>query len=341
MGIKPSWKLRLLFVAALVMVALLVGACGDTKEKPTISFYDGSWESLWISNAIGQYIIEEGYGYPTEAIVLDTPVMQISIANGDLLVSLEHWKANIVQWHEDEIAAGNIIEYAAILEGGPQFFIIPQWVHEEYGIDTLEDMKENWELFRDPEDSSKGYFINCKIGWQCAEINRVKMETYGMTDNFNIMSAGSSGAMVAAYVGAMTKHEPIFGYYWAPTSLMGMYDWYIFPEPEYDADVWADVLEAKDDPTIKLDAATEYESLPLTIVTHKSLSEIAPDLVDIFEKMVIGLPAMNKLAAWSQNNEISDYTETAIYYLENYESTWKTWITTDAFDKVKAALAEE
>jgi len=338
--IKKRWKYCLLLFTVLAITASLAVGCGEAEEeKPLIKFYDGNWESLWISNAIVQYIITEGYGYPVETVVLDTAVMQVSIAEGDIHVNMEQWPQNIIEWYNEQIGLGNIVECAEILEGGPQFYMIPQWVHEEYGINTIDDLKDHWELFKDPEDPTKGRFINCRLGWQCGVVNRIKFEAYGLLDYYNVMEPGSAGAMDAAYVGAMMKDEPIFGYYWAPTALMGMFDWYILEEPEYSDEVWDELQDALEDETLRpLDRACAYPSIPLPITVHKSMLDMAPDVVDMLKKMVIGLDAMNKLAAWSQDNEISDYSKTAVYYLENWESTWKTWVTTDAYNKVKDSL---
>jgi len=348
--IKPHWRRWLLLFTALATLASLVAGCageeGAVEETPkvkeTIKFYDGSWESLWISNAVAQYIIKEGYGYPVETVVLDTAVMQVSLSQGDIHVNMEQWPQNIIEWYNEQIALGNIIELAECLEGGPQFFMIPQWVHDQYGIDSILDMPEHWELFKDPEDPSKGRFINCRLGWQCGLVNRLKLETYGLLDTYNIMEPGSAGAMDAAYIGAAKKNEPIFGYYWAPTALMGMYDWYILEEPEYTEEVWDKLQTALADEDLPApDEACAYPSIPLPITVHKSMMDIAPEVVEMLEDMVIGLDAMNKLAAWSQDNEVSDYFETAIYYLRNYDSTWKTWVPTDIYNKVKTALAGE
>jgi len=338
---KSFWKRTLFIILSCVMVAVLITGCaGETKEeKPLIKFYDGSWESLWISNAIAQFILEEGYGYETETVTLDTAVMMVSIVEGDVHVNLETWWQNMLEWWFDNLEAGTIIELADCLEGGPQFYIIPQWVHEEYGINTIDDMKEHWELFKDPEDQSKGQFINCRIGWTCGEINKVKMETYGIDEYYNIIEPGSAGAMDAALVGAMLKEEPIFGYYWAPTAIMGMYDWHILEEPEYDEDLWADIDAAMADDTLRPVAEVcAYPSVPLPISMNAEFAEKVPDVVAVFNKMVIGLDKMNKMAAWSQDNDINDYTETAIWFFNEYESLWRTWITTDAYNKVKDAL---
>jgi glycine betaine/proline transport system substrate-binding protein len=228
-------------------------------------------------------------------------------------------------------------------EGGPQFFMIPLWVHEQYNLNTIDDMlnAETAKLFQDPEDSDKGYFINCAIGWQCAEINRAKAKTYGLDDYYNIITPGTAAAMDAAYHGAQKKENPIFGYYWAPTSLMGMYDWYILEEPENTPECWAEVIKGRDDATYTPAEACAYETLPVSKGMNSGLAAKAPEVSAMLNKMNTGLQPINVTAAWSVENEIQDYEKVAIYYLNNYEDRWATWMPADKVAKVKAALANE
>ncbi len=341
-NINFKWKQWLLLFTVLVMVVTLLGGCAvkeTGEEKPTIKLSDTQFESGWINNAIAKFIIEKGYGYPVEPIVVSTPVMQVSLANGDIHVVMELWQQNMIDWYNKEIAAGNIENGGMTYEGGPQFWIIPTWVHEEYNINTVEDMKEHWELLKDPEVPTKGTFTNSIIGWQCTEINVVKLEAYGLTDYYNIVSTGSAGALEVALAGAQKKHQPVFGYYWAPTAIMGMYDWYILEEPEYDKEVWDKIIAAKDDPSLRpLSEACAYPILPIEKGFHKSLKEIAPDVREMLMKMVVGLEPINKTAAWSKENEVQDWELAAIYYLKTYEERWKTWVTDDAYKKIKDAV---
>ena len=343
-SIKFPYKRWLLLFVALLMTATLVAGCGPAaeEEKPTIIFADSQWESLWICNAIAKFIIEEGYGYPVEIITMTTAVWQVSLPKGDVHVHLEMWKQNIMDWFNEETAAGRIVELGMTYEGGPQFWIIPQWVHEQYNINTILDMKDHWELFKDPADATKGVFVNSLIGWACTVINVVKMEAYGLTDYYNIIDTGSSGALDAALVGPMKKHEPVFGYYWAPTAIMGMYDWYILEEPEYDEEIWAKVTAAVDDESLRpLSEACAYETVPITKGVWSGLLEMAPDVSTMLLKMVVGLEPLNDTCAWGIETEIAgDYEKSAIYYLNTYEERWKTWVTDDAYNKIKAALAE-
>ena len=329
----------LLSVAALALVAM---ACTSEEEgKPTIKLADTQFESLWINNAIVKFVVENAYGNPVETIEMSTPIMQFSLANGDVHLMMELWQQNMIDWYDEEIAAGNIINEGMTYEGGPQFFTIPQYVHDQYGIETVEDMKANWELFKDPEDPNKGIFINCIIGWQCGEINRAKFQSYGLDQYYNIISPGAAAAMDAALAGAQEKNEPVFGYYWAPTSLMGTYDWFILEEPEYTASCWKEVLKGRDDASYTPVEACAYETLPVEKGIHSSLPDLAPDVVEMLKKMNVGLQPINVTAAWAVDTDIQgDWEKAAVYYLENYEDRWITWMPNDKVQKVKDALAD-
>ena len=336
--IKFRWKrgLLLVFATLLVAVALVAGCGGPAEEtKPTIKFSDTWYESVWLMNAVAKIILEEGYGYPTETIQVTVAISQLSLSKGDLDVWLDQWWWYWLDWYEEEIAAGNIESLGISMEPTPSFWIIPQWVHEEYNINTVEDLKDNWKLFKDPEDPTKGLFISCPAGWQCYEVNRIKLEAYGLTEYFNYIEP-SAGAMEAALAGAQKKHQPVVGYYWAPTALMGMFDWYVLEEPEYDPDVWAKIVAALDDESLRpLDEACAYEAKSPVNIVWSGLRDIAPELIPLFEKMNIGLEQTNRAAAYAKENEIEDWDEVAIWYMKTYEDRWKTWLPTDIFNKVK------
>jgi len=331
----------LLFMALVMVLTLVTGCAAKEEEKPAIILADNMNEEFWVNNAIAKLIIEEGYGYPVETVEVTTPVMQASLANGDLDVILDLWKPNYIEWYTKEAAAGNIESLGVLYKGGAQFFTIPKWVADEYNIKTVFDMKDHWELFKDPEDPTKGIFINCIIGYQACEINTVKLEAYGLTDYYNISVSGSTGAEDAALTGAQKKHEPVFGYYYTPSSIMGMYDWYILEEPEYNEAVWSKITAAKNDKSLRpLSEACAYETIDIEKAINPGLRKKAPDIVEMLSKMAIGLEPLNKTAAWAVENEIQDWEEAGVYYLKTYEDLWKTWVTDDAYKKIKDALKD-
>jgi len=332
-----------LLLAALVATALLTGACAlvGGGQKPVIKLHDAEFKSIWINNAIAEFIIERGYGYPVETVVETTQGMQEAIQKGEIDLRMEGWQQNFIDWYNDQIEEGNIVNLGITYETGPQFFIIPRWVAEQYDIKTVFDMKDHWELFKDPQDPSKGVFYNCLIGWQCAEINQVKLEAYGLTRYYNIVSPGSPAALEAALTRPQMNRQPVFGYYWAPTALMGAYDWYILEEPPYSGQCWEKVTAAREDKSLRpIDQACAYEAPPIDKIAYAGLVKKAPDVVEMLRKMVVGLEPLNETLAWARDNDVQDWEEAAIYYLQNYEDRWKTWVTTEAYERINEALEE-
>ena len=68
----------ILLPAALAGSVLFVWACGIFEEgrKPVIKTYDGQWESIRVNNAIVEFIIEQGYGYPAKTLEMTSHEMQ-------------------------------------------------------------------------------------------------------------------------------------------------------------------------------------------------------------------------------------------------------------------------
>ncbi len=323
-----------------VLVAVMAAGCGGAAEaeKTTIRFYDGGWDSQWTEIAIARFIIEKGYGYPTRSVEMTNEIFYAAVEKGEVDVQLEAWPQNTPDQYSRMIEEGYMEEVGDILEGGPQFFMVPRWVSEQYNIKTVFDLKDNWELFKDPEDPSKGLFLNSVIGWDCTAINELKLEGYGLSGRFNSISS-ATGPLVAAFSAAQKKKQPVVGYYWAPSALVGQYDWYILEEPDFDQAVWNTINKAKTDNSLRpLTQACAYPNQPLPNCVHTSLRGKAPDVVEMLGHMSIGLERINKVLAWAENNQVTNHEKTAVYFLREYDSLWKGWVTADAYAKVKAAV---
>ena len=103
------------------------------------------------------------------------------------------------------------------------------------------------------------------IAHECAGINAVKLEAYGLTKYYNVVSPGSTAALEAALATPQENRQPVFGYYWAPNPLMGAYQWYILKEPPYTDECWENVIAAVDNQDLRpIDQACAYESVPST-----------------------------------------------------------------------------
>ena len=324
-----------------LLLVLSAAGCGD-GEKPVIRLH--VWEgtdSHWLNNAIIEFVIENGYGYPVETVVETTPVLQRALPKGEVDLNLEGWQQNIPDWYEEQIEKGAIVNLGMTFEGGPQFFIIPRWVAVEYNIETVIDMEDHWQLFQDPQDPSKGVFYSCTIGSQCAQINEVKLEAYGLTRYYNVVSPGSFDALAAALARPQERNQPVFGYYWAPNALLRTYDWHILKEPPHTAACWENVTAASVDKSLRpIEEACAYETLPIEKLAHSGLQKKAPDVVEMLKKAIVGLEPINETLAWAAENDVADWEVAAIYYLQTYEDRWEAWVTPGAYETIKNALEE-
>ena len=137
------------------------------------------------------------------------------------------------------------------------------------------------------------------------------------------------------------NRQPVFGYYWAPTALMGAYDWYVLEEPPYTTECWEQITAARDDESLRpIDQACAYESVPIDKIAHSGLLTKAPDVVEMLRKMMVGLEPLNETLAWAEENGVQDWEKAAIYYLQNYEDRWETWVMPEVYERIEKALEE-
>src|SRR5690554_5480906 len=177
-----------LIVTVLVIAAIVgyfVFFSPEDEERPTIVISDNQNQSLWINNALASFIIEHGYDYPVEIVEVSTGVMWQSLGTGDVHVQLELWRFNALELYNDLIESGDLIDLGPIYERASQGWYVPRYLVEgdpERGIEAMapglrsvHDLADYVHLFPDPENPEMGAMVNCIIGWDCMEINNVKL----------------------------------------------------------------------------------------------------------------------------------------------------------------------
>ena len=126
------------------------------SSKPTIIFSDLNWSTALLQNALARIIIENGYGYPTDAVAGGTiPLMQ-ALSAGDTNVTMEIWLPNQQAAWAEATAAGTVTEIGDSLASvaWQSAFLIPQYTADANpGLRSVEDLKDEkyWKLFVRPE----------------------------------------------------------------------------------------------------------------------------------------------------------------------------------------------
>jgi len=328
---KRSWRGLVVLAMALTLLVLPVLGCAP-EEKDTVVFGDLSWDSAQVGNRMAAFIIQHGYGYEVDFIPGDTITILQALRSGDVQVNMEIWVENQLDPYNEALDAGDVIDLGNNYGDNYQGWLVPTYMVEGAsatapGLKSVFDLPDYWELFEDPEDNSKGRFINSIPGWMCTAINTQKLVTYELDEYYTDFVVGSDAALSGSMAGAYAKGEPWLGYYWAPTWVLGKFDMTLLEEPAYDVDIF----------TEENGYACAYPSNNVNIAVNAAFADANPDVVEFLSNFTTTTALQNKVLAYMQETEAST-DEAAMFFLTEYEDLWTSWVPSDVADAVKAAL---
>jgi glycine betaine/proline transport system substrate-binding protein len=198
-----------------------------------------------------------------------------------------------------------------------------------------DDVIDHPELFKDPEDSSKGRLYSCPPGWACEIANAAMFEAYDMKDRgWNLFSPGSGGNLDASISRAFIRKKPIFFYYWGPTAILGKYPSYAVGLPPVDeAGYECNTNPDCDKPPVK----TAWPSSPIKIGVASWIATDAPKVADYLKGTTMTRDQVSQMVAWGDDNK-ADAEATAVHFLESNEDIWTKWVSPEIAEKVRASL---
>lgn len=335
---------RFLILAVSLFVIFYAFLHFPQKSLKVIRLHHDQVEIQQFSNAIFKNIAEAGYGYKVELVESTVKEFREHIVRGDIHVMLELWKENNLAWVEDMIERGSIEDLGVIYNGGQQYWIVSGWYARKHNIRTVFDMADHWRDFVDPEDPSKGIFLNCIVGWPCREINNLKLNIYALDRYYNAISHASPQSLKSIYENSQINRLPLFGYYWEPNSIMIYQDWHILEEPSYSKDVWKDLIKWLSDPQAKLpEKACAYNDSGVHKVVYAGLKHKASDLYEMLSKMKIDYKIFNSVLFTSDRskNDNTDFNALAQIFMCNYREVWSRWVPEDVQQKLDTAIIDE
>ena len=305
----------------------------DDKDKVTLVFSDLNWTSAQVQNRIAQFIVENGYGYPTDAILGGTLPNFQGLLGGDIHITMEIWMPNQSDTYPPAIEAGQVVEIGESLgKDWQSSFVIPQYVADANpGLKTVQDLKkdEYKDLFVTAESGGKARNVGCVVGWSCELVNQAQITAYGLDDHLTVISPGSQEALFADLQGAYDQEEPWLGYMWGTADPALVLDLVRLEEPAYTAECWE---------TTK---ACGYQDATILIAVNPFVTENAPDVVEFLGNWGFNIELYKSVARHIAANEGIENREAAIWWLQGNEDVWSTWVPDDVAAKVSAALADE
>ncbi|MFD2175450.1 ABC transporter substrate-binding protein [Rhodobacter lacus] len=319
--------------AALALPAWAAEECGQ------ISIAEMNWASAGVAAQVDKIILEKGYGCEVELVAGDTmPTFTSMNEKGEPDMAPELWVNAVRTPLDTAVAEGRMVIAAQILEdGGVEGWWIPKYVAEAHPeIDTVQKALEHPELFPAPEDPSMGAVFNCPSGWNCQVSTENLFRALGAEDKgFVLVDTGSAAGLDGSIANAYERQAGWFGYYWAPTAILGKYDMVrlSFGVPN-DKEDWDACTAVPDCPDPKVNS---YPVSDVYTVVTKEFSEKASVAMDYIAKRKWSNATVGKILAWMDENQGTN-EDAAYHFLETMPELWQAWLPEDVAKRVEEAL---
>ena len=302
-------------------------------KRGEIKFADVGWDSILFHNSVAGTVAEVVFGYTWTEVSGSTPITHEAIMKGEIDVHMETWTDNLPNYAGD-LADGKLTELGTNFGDNIQGLYVPRYVIEgdsargieplAPGLKTVEDLKNYPEVFKDPEDTSKGRIYGGLPGWEVDGIMYKKYQYYGLDAMYNYMQPGSDAAMSAALVSAYDKGEPIVAYYWEPTWLMGKYDFVLLEDAPYDEALY-------------FDGKCACPSVNVTICVSNGFYESDPEFCEFLSKYHTTSALTSEALAYMEQSK-ANYSDTAKWFLNEHPELVDAWLTAEQAEVLRAAL---
>ena len=309
-------------------------AATGTTTVLTVIFSDLNWQSAQLQNHIARYIVENGYGYPTNAVSSPTLQALQALRDGDSHVMMEIWLPQLPQFGlawEEALESGEVLSPGASLgKHWESAFVIPAYLQAQHpGLDSVEDLKDQRykDLFKTAETGGKARLVSCVIGLKCEEVNADQVEAYGLADHVHMVNPISLQALDASLNDAYEKLEPWLGFQWGTNDSALLLDLVRLEEPEYSDECWS---------TTK---ACAYEDSIILIGVNSSLPDLAPDVVEFLRHWDFSIDVhLRSVVRWLDSNPEASLEDAALHWLGSNVDVWSGWVTGEAAAGVLAIL---
>ena len=319
-------------IEQIVSRALDDRAMMEEVPRKTIVFSDLNWTSAQVQNRVAQYIVEHGYGYPTDVIFGGTLPNFQGLQKGDIHVTLEIWLPNQSIGWEKAVEIGDVVSVGTSLVGDWQStFVIPKYIADANpDLKTPQDLlkPEYQELFATPDSRGKARLVACVPTWSCSLVNTEQIEAYGLADDLHVLTPGDQSAMFAEVFAAFEKEEPWLGYMWGTGDPALKLDLVRLQEEPYTEECWDSGK-----------ACAFADSLVL-IAVHKSLLPRAPEVIGMLQNWEFSIDIYKSIFQYMDANEDVEPSDAAVWFLNN-NKIWERWVTPEAAAAVNAALASD
>lgn len=321
-------KLRTMALSCTLATGLAAGAA-QAQECGEVSITEMDWASATIVTAVAKFLMEEGYGCSvTKVPSASVPALASVAETGEPDILTEIW-TNGAPAYQSLIEAGKIEPLTEVLaDGGVEGWWVPNYLLEEHPVlATLEGIKANPDLVG-------GQLHNCPEGWTCKTIstNMAKaadLAASGIEDFVH----GSGETLATSIASAYSNKAPWFGYYWAPTSILGKYPMTLVDIGPHNPEGHA----CNSDQDCETPTVGAFPKSIVTTVVSREFAVENPDVTDLMRNLTFTNQMMGSILSWQEEKNASP-DEAAVYFLSNNSEVWSGWLNEAARGKLAALI---
>jgi len=321
--------MKMMITGAAAAAALSLGATAAHADCGKVSITEMDWASSAVVTAVATFLMEQGYGCDVQKVPSSTvPALTSLSETGEPDVLTEVW-ANSTPSYEPLLADGKLVELGNVLsDGGVEAWWIPAYLAESNPELTT------WEGIMANPAAVGGKFHDCPSGWACDIINANNLKAAGIEGTgLERFQHGSGETLQTSIAAAYDEKAPWFGYYWAPTAVLGKYPMVKVEVPAYDSEAHA----CNGDVDCAKPGFSAYPSAKVVTAASAAFVEREPDAAELLRNLSFTNAQMGDVLAWRLDNNAS-YDEAAVYFLTTYKDTWGGWLNDEAKGKLAAVL---
>tara|TARA_R110002110_G_scaffold260260_4_gene476027 strand:- start:6963 stop:7868 length:906 start_codon:yes stop_codon:yes gene_type:complete len=296
------------------------------------------WGSATLLANLDRFVLQHGYRCEAVLIAGDTVSTGTSMIRDAFPdIASELWTDSFGVDLTAAIKDGKVVITGASLSGGGQEgFWVPRYLVERNPeLARIEGVIANINLFRRPGESAPR-FMSCPDDWACHVAVGNLFNALGLGATGFTLEVPESGQDLAQSLrSAVSARQPWFGYYWAPTALLGELDMVLVDfgsganKPHF--------LECITRTDCASPQPTMFPPAPIKTLVASEFAERAPDVIAYLSNRSFSNAAMSRLLAWMEANR-ADGAAGAVHFLKEQESVWSSWVDADAAQRIKAAL---
>ena len=313
-------------IGAVSALALTASATSAMAECGEVSITEMDWASSQVVTAVASFLMEQGLGCTVQKVPSSTVPALTSLAEtGEPDILTEVW-ANSTPSYGPLLEEGKLVELADVLsDGGVEAWWIPAYLAESNPELTT------WEGIMANPAAVGGKFHDCPSGWACDIINNNNLKAANIEGSgLERFQHGSGETLQTSIAAAFEEKAPWFGYYWAPTAVLGKYPMVQVEVPAYDETAHA----CNGDVDCATPGFSAYPASKVVTAASQAFVDREPEAAALLANVSFTNAQMGEVLAWRLDNNASN-EEAAVYFLSSYKDVWADWLN----DEAKANLA--